>query len=599
MTLGDWIFTLTGIAAGSLGVATLAWSLLGDRFRTRADRRTGTLRRCPECWYDLRAVAGLRCPECGHEAKGEQRLTRTRSHWRYAALAVLVVLLGAGLAVYPHSTGGAWHRWLPDSLVIELLPYTTDDHWAAEEMMRRLGQGSPLGSPPVETPGRLSARQWRRLNNRCIETLSETGWSLGARSEESLLVYQSPFPAMGYGLLMSWAESNDFKTREAANLDLSRIRFSLSDAQLDEAWNTLRDTWNSDNQANKWAYEFTEKLEAQRSARRSAEYNAEVRAVESMEITPDRVVDALDGSSVSELFTLYRRLGLARGPLVDAADLHPDAIEVERLDLHLDDDDSLDCVLLVSNRDWERDGSRTHYDALVLLQRPRGWELAARLKLTNCLDGPPEFRSYAGPDGRRWFMVRKVGGSSGDGSYFIMLDAWYRLRSNGLVTEQTLYSSGYLQSPFEVTLRTNEPTIVRDHGRPAARYEQTATVGLSVLHADGSRTSVPLAERSGTFTYPLGVADAAMGRHVAPGPWGGQDAWWAILGDPNETLAASKDQLLALAASDDAAARESLRAALALIEDRSGDTAELAAVRGALDARDSLDNPESRADPGG
>jgi len=55
-------------------------------------------RRCPKCWYDMRATAGMKCPECGRESKTEKQLHRSNRRWRY----VLVGLLGV-LAAYPLS----------------------------------------------------------------------------------------------------------------------------------------------------------------------------------------------------------------------------------------------------------------------------------------------------------------------------------------------------------------------------------------------------------------------------------------------------------------------------------------------------------------
>jgi len=49
-------------------------------------------RRCPKCWYDMRATSGIKCPECGHQPKQEKLLfkRRRRIHWIVAGLVLML-----------------------------------------------------------------------------------------------------------------------------------------------------------------------------------------------------------------------------------------------------------------------------------------------------------------------------------------------------------------------------------------------------------------------------------------------------------------------------------------------------------------------------
>lgn len=71
--------------------------LAGLWFLWRSYRDPGRrLRRCPQCWYDMRGLAGFICPECGRDAVEERNLHRRR---RRAGLtwAGLALILGGYL----------------------------------------------------------------------------------------------------------------------------------------------------------------------------------------------------------------------------------------------------------------------------------------------------------------------------------------------------------------------------------------------------------------------------------------------------------------------------------------------------------------------
>jgi hypothetical protein len=83
VSLDPFIHILAWSVAAA-GLLLVAWALLWDRSRGR--------RRCPNCWYDLSATAGLHCSECGHEARHERQLFRTRRQWNWAAIGVVIML---------------------------------------------------------------------------------------------------------------------------------------------------------------------------------------------------------------------------------------------------------------------------------------------------------------------------------------------------------------------------------------------------------------------------------------------------------------------------------------------------------------------------
>jgi hypothetical protein len=115
------------VARGFMGVCLfLAVGALYVAFRF--DPSQGR-RRCPGCWYDLSATAGLKCPECGHEAGVEKSLYRTR---RAPRLAILALFLLAGAyaswatprvvrtgfaAAIPTTVLILGFSWLPDQMI--------------------------------------------------------------------------------------------------------------------------------------------------------------------------------------------------------------------------------------------------------------------------------------------------------------------------------------------------------------------------------------------------------------------------------------------------------------------------------------------------
>ncbi|MBK7406519.1 MAG: hypothetical protein IPJ41_18470 [Phycisphaerales bacterium] len=580
MSVQDWTITIGGVLLAAASLILLAWAVLWDGLRTRRARRAGGLRRCPRCWYDMAGVAGLRCPECGRSARRERSLVRPRRRWRWVIGAVPLLAAGLGIGISPWGKGGAWHRWVPDGVVIRLIPRTTADGWALNEILRRLGSDGQ--TPVIDDPGRLSAAEWRLLTRKCLDALRADP-PPPSPSSYLAAACSSPEPETAFDDLLSWITGGTQAQRRDACIFLPRIRFFLDVAQLaqaDRAWGAMPEDSSEfyrTVQANDRA-----RFAAHLASRQDPERARRLAAIRSIPTTPESMIEAVDGRSISEWVAMERRLGVRCGMLVDTDDASSSAIEVERIDLCIDDNESRDCILLISNRDWEDHGSRAHYDALVLLQAAEGWRFLARIGLSNCLDDPPGFRSVRSADGKRWLVVRHDRGSSNDGTYCIKQDAWYRVKGDRLLLEQAVMPRAFSSSRFHQTLEPCEPKVIRRGGRYLASYDIESMITLAVPGADGPERLTPIAEDRGTFEYPLGVPDTRLGQFVPPGPWAGRDCWWAILDDP-QILSVCKPRLLAIAHSDDPAERSALRAVIDNYLSFLSPTPEIAEIQAALD----------------
>lgn len=114
-----WLSIYSGALILCLCTVGLYLALGRDRSRGR--------KRCPRCWYDLsssvtKPFKELRCSECGHVVKVERRLYRTRRHWRWAVLSVLIMPAGVALPLWPQIREKGWTSVVPTDALLLLLP---------------------------------------------------------------------------------------------------------------------------------------------------------------------------------------------------------------------------------------------------------------------------------------------------------------------------------------------------------------------------------------------------------------------------------------------------------------------------------------------
>jgi len=143
-----WLPLVSGWALAVMGGGLLVWALWGDALAQRL--RRVKKRRCPKCWYDLShtpgPAPGVTCSECGYTARRERRLLRGRRRWRWAMVA-LVILVSAHLARRsPDIRERGWVAAVPTTVLICLAPQIIGDDtrliWA------RLGLRLP---PPAQS----------------------------------------------------------------------------------------------------------------------------------------------------------------------------------------------------------------------------------------------------------------------------------------------------------------------------------------------------------------------------------------------------------------------------------------------------------------
>lgn len=573
MSTGDWIITISGALVALSALALLLWALLGDRLRTRAARRAGTLRRCPRCWYDMSATTGLTCPECGRTAKYERRLLRSRRRDRWAAASLLLLTLAAATLAYPHGKNNVWRRWLPDTAVILLIPHT--DHWAAEEIGRRLGFRSTL---PIIPPDRLSEWQWGLLHANAQRAWLNPPDPTTGGALWWLVVMAGPVPEGAFDRLVELTASDNRADREWAFRCLDRSRFWLTETQLARAKAAIEHSPAQSGFNERLRQNPIKMLGIQLASRADDPLADRVARWEQVPLNPDALLQALDHKSVNELIALDARLHFPRTMLSDTDESVEDAIAAERIDTHLNDDDLTDCVILLHNRTWEHRGSNIHYEAFALLQQPRGWRLLARLDLSNCLEGPPRFLTAESDHGRRWLIVRRDAGSSNDGQYYILQDAWLRVRAGRLTLDQTVLHRGINTGKLNRTLESAEPRVIRRNGKHLAAYDITSTMTINPDNPAAPPAQLTLSHQRGTFEYPLGVPETKLGQFIAPGPWDGKDPTHLFLGGP-EVLTACAERLLELANTGDEQTRAAILAVIDEFVTWAGPTDDLLSLR--------------------
>ena len=112
-----WGTSVLAAILGILGFGLIICALFGNRSRKR--------RRCPKCWYDLSHSPGMTCGECGYRASQERDWRKTRRHWRWAVVGILIAVLGYVAGVIPR-VSRSWDHWpglVPTSVLIGLEPW--------------------------------------------------------------------------------------------------------------------------------------------------------------------------------------------------------------------------------------------------------------------------------------------------------------------------------------------------------------------------------------------------------------------------------------------------------------------------------------------
>lgn len=106
---------MIGFILLAIALPLLAWAVLGDPSRRRL--------RCPRCWYRMEGIPkqemGWVCPECGRKIAKERGLRRARRRWRWAALALLGIVVASQLWQQPARANERWQtRWIPTTALV-------------------------------------------------------------------------------------------------------------------------------------------------------------------------------------------------------------------------------------------------------------------------------------------------------------------------------------------------------------------------------------------------------------------------------------------------------------------------------------------------
>lgn len=117
--MSDQAFVILGWVVCVLALLLLAWALLLDWIRQRFRKR----RRCPRCWYNMSRSPALTCSECGYVAKKEHKLFKARRRWRWAFVAVFLLVGSYALRVTPEVKERGWVAAVPTTVIIAALPW--------------------------------------------------------------------------------------------------------------------------------------------------------------------------------------------------------------------------------------------------------------------------------------------------------------------------------------------------------------------------------------------------------------------------------------------------------------------------------------------
>ena len=156
----NWFYLLAGVAA-LVGAAVLGLALFRDRPRGR--------RRCPKCWYDLSASGELnpRCSECGYLARKERKLHKTRRHWRWAMIGVVVLVGAVTAGTTPKVKRDGWWAAVPTTALIIALPEMESYESGARDTLERRIR------PQFDSAGFVAPNlwdwQWKLMFEQCLQ----------------------------------------------------------------------------------------------------------------------------------------------------------------------------------------------------------------------------------------------------------------------------------------------------------------------------------------------------------------------------------------------------------------------------------------------
>lgn len=527
MQPGFWILTVTGLGACLGGLAIALFAIAGDQIR-----RTPRSPRCRRCGYDMESVGTLTCPECGRRHGSAEALLRPRRRWRLGALGLLLALFGAGAIALPFTTPGFWHKWMPTPALILVVPYTTDEPWAASELLRRMNAARAR-----EGEFRVGAARgewrWEVLAPGLLKTLQTSQSPALTDDIWDALAVESPVAGRAIDSIVPELQTGILRRRAEAAERLMTIAPILADADLRVAFDALEGAAAlADAQTagalNRWADQIRRELDR----RADPDARGATLAIERAAADPDALAAALGGSAPADLAALYASMGLGRTSL-SAIDLAP-GIEGNTAaihEIHLDGDGRPDRLLTIS-----RPRAPGDWNVLAFLAEGSGWRFAGRASFRGLLV-PPELRAVRAGDGRRWLVIRRR--SVGAGRRGAVLDSWYRAAAGGLEMVAVADIGGIrAMGPLVCTLQSGEPGVEMLDGRPVARYDTIATARLifSGMTADGPPAAYSIWVESAPARFalegePLEPADAGSPR-------------WVLEGDIHELIAASAQRVV-------------------------------------------------------